>query len=76
MKKEIHPELNDIKAVCACGAEFNIKSTKKEIHVEVCSQCHPLFTGKQKIVDSEGRVGRFQKKMEKAKKMQSKKTKK
>ncbi len=73
MKKDTHPEVNDIKAVCACGAEIAITSTKKEMHIDVCSQCHPLFTGKQKIVDSEGRVGRFQKKMEKAQKLKAKK---
>lgn len=73
MKKNVHPEVNEIKAICACGAEILIKSSKKEMHLDVCSQCHPLFTGKQKIVDSEGRVGRFQKQMEKAQKLKAKK---
>jgi len=76
MKKGLHPEVSEIKAVCACGATFNVISTKKEIHLDICSQCHPLFTGKQKIVDTEGRVGRFQKQMEKAKELQAKKKKK
>ena len=62
MKKDIHPEYNTIKASCACGNEFETGSTAQKIRVEVCSACHPFFTGKQKLVDSAGRVERFQKK--------------
>ena len=62
MKKGIHPEYQEAVVVCACGNTFKTRSTKKEIRVEICSQCHPFFTGKQKFVDSEGRVERFQKK--------------
>ncbi len=76
MKKNTHPETHKIKATCACGAIFDIESTKKEIHVDICSQCHPLFTGKQKIVDSEGRVNKFQKKVARAKELQTEKPKK
>jgi len=59
VKKGIHPEYYDTVITCACGASFPTRSTKKEIHVEICSNCHPFFTGKQKLVDSEGRVERF-----------------
>jgi large subunit ribosomal protein L31 len=62
MKKEIHPKLYDTVIKCACGAVFETKSTQKEIHVEICSNCHPFFTGKQKFVDSAGRIERFKKK--------------
>ena len=59
MKKDIHPESNTIKAACACGASFDVKSTLKEIEVEICSQCHPFFTGKEKTIDAAGRVEKF-----------------
>ena len=62
MKKNIHPKVYDTIIKCACGATFETKSTQKEIHVEICSQCHPFFTGKQKFVDSAGRIERFKKK--------------
>ena len=62
MKKEIHPEYYKSKVRCACGNEFETGSTVKEIAVEICSQCHPFFTGKQKLVDSAGRVERFRRK--------------
>ena len=62
MKEGIHPEYNKITVRCACGNEFESGSTAKEIHVEICSKCHPFFTGKQKLVDSAGRVERFKKK--------------
>lgn len=66
MKKEIHPEYhNDAKVICACGNAFTTGSTVKEIRVEICSQCHPFYTGKQKLVDTAGRVDRFKKIMEK-----------
>ncbi|MFH1846760.1 MAG: 50S ribosomal protein L31 [Candidatus Omnitrophota bacterium] len=61
MKKGIHPENVDTTIVCACGNTVHTRSTKKSIHVEICSECHPFYTGKQKLVDSAGRVERFQK---------------
>ncbi|MFP4083212.1 MAG: 50S ribosomal protein L31 [Candidatus Aminicenantes bacterium] len=68
MKEDIHPEYGECRVICACGNTFTTRSTKKEIRVEICSQCHPFFTGKQKFVDSAGRVEKFKKKYEKAKK--------
>ena len=62
MKKGIHPEYQKTKVHCACGNEFETASTKKTINVEICSSCHPFFTGKQKLVDTAGRVERFRKK--------------
>ena len=62
MKQGIHPEYNEIKVQCACGNVFTTRSTRKdELHVEICSECHPFFTGKQKLVDTAGRVDRFNK---------------
>lgn len=67
MKKEIHPTYyEDAKVVCACGNTFTTGSTKPEIHVEICSQCHPFFTGTAKYVDTEGRVERFQRQAKEA----------
>ncbi len=60
MKKDIHPAYDIAVVKCACGNSFETRSTKKEIHVEVCSKCHGFFTGKQKLVDSAGRVEKFQ----------------
>ena len=62
MKKDIHPKVFESVIKCACGATFETKSTEKEIHVEICSSCHPFFTGKQKFVDAAGRIERFKKK--------------
>lgn len=62
MKKDIHPQFVDAVIKCACGNEIRTRSIKKEISVEICSRCHPFFTGKQKLIDSAGRVERFQKK--------------
>ncbi|OGC06709.1 50S ribosomal protein L31 [candidate division WOR-1 bacterium RIFOXYA2_FULL_36_21] len=62
MKKDIHPKYYKTIAKCACGAEYEIGSTKEKVHVDICSACHPLFTGKQKILDTEGRVQKFKKK--------------
>ena len=62
MKKGIHPKYHKAIVRCACGTEFESGSTAKEIDVEICSQCHPFYTGKQKLVDSAGRVERFKKK--------------
>jgi len=61
MKNEIHPEYHEVSVTCACGNTFQTRSTKKEMRVEICSECHPFFTGRQKLVDSAGRVERFQK---------------
>jgi large subunit ribosomal protein L31 len=62
VKAAIHPELKEIEVVCACGETFQTLSTKDKIHIDICSACHPYFTGKQKIVDTEGRVEKFKKK--------------
>jgi large subunit ribosomal protein L31 len=63
MKPEIHPQYQAVKVLCSCGSEFETRSTmRKELHIEVCSSCHPFFTGKQKIVDTAGRVDKFRKK--------------
>ena len=61
MKKGIHPEYGEAVVRCACGETFTTGSTQKELRVEICSKCHPFFTGKQKLVDSGGRVERFRK---------------
>ena len=62
MKEGIHPQYQQAQVSCACGNTFETRSTKPVINVEICSACHPFFTGKQKFVDSEGRVERFQRK--------------
>ena len=63
MKTEIHPEYNEISVTCSCGNKFTTRSTLgKELQVEVCSECHPFYTGKQKIVDTAGRVEKFKQK--------------
>jgi large subunit ribosomal protein L31 len=62
MKEGIHPEYAETTITCVCGSVVKTKSTKKEIKVEICSQCHPFITGKQKIVDAAGRVERFKRK--------------
>lgn len=62
MKKEIHPEYYDTIIKCACGNEIPTRSTVKDLHVEICSNCHPFYTKKQKIVDTTGRVEKFKKK--------------
>ena len=64
MKEGIHPNYVDAKIICACGVVINTKSTKGDYHVEVCSKCHPFFTGKQKFVDAGGRVDKFKKRLE------------
>ena len=62
MKEGIHPKYHDVEARCACGATWKTRSTKPELHLEICSNCHPFFTGRQKLLDTEGRVERFTKK--------------
>lgn len=60
MKADIHPQYYEVNVHCACGEQWTTKSTKKELRVEICSKCHPFFTGRQKLVDSAGRIDRFQ----------------
>jgi large subunit ribosomal protein L31 len=62
VKDGIHPKYFDVEARCACGATWKTRSTKQELHLEICSSCHPFFTGRQKLIDTEGRVERFTKK--------------
>ncbi len=71
MKKDIHPQYNeDVTVQCACGASFKAGSTTDIIKVEICSACHPFYTGKQKLMDTAGRVDKFKARLEAAKKMQ------
>lgn len=62
MKEGIHPKYQEVEARCACGNTFKTRSTKPELRLEICSACHPFFTGRQKLIDTEGRVERFSKK--------------
>ncbi len=62
MRKDIHPEYHKISARCSCGNEVELGSVEKEMKVEICSACHPFFTGKQKLIDTAGRVEKFMKK--------------
>ncbi len=62
MKKDIHPKYESVSVKCACGNQFETQATVKEIKVDICNSCHPFYTGKQKFVDTTGRVERFQKK--------------
>lgn len=61
MKKGIHPELHEVTAHCACGGLFKTRSTKQDISMTLCSQCHPLYTGEQKLVDTAGQIEKFRK---------------
>lgn len=81
MKKDIHPEIfEEVTVTCACGNSFVTQSTSQTLQVDICSACHPLYTGKQKLIDTEGRIDKFNKKLnvaqkaaeEKAKKQKSK----
>jgi large subunit ribosomal protein L31 len=72
MKAGIHPAYQEVKVTCACGHSFVTRSAHKgDIRVEICSSCHPFFTGKQKLIDTEGRVDRFQKKYQKVRDAQA-----
>ena len=62
MKEGIHPNYGLSKVTCACGSSFETRSTKAEINVEICSSCHPFYTGKQKLIDTAGRIEKFKKK--------------
>jgi large subunit ribosomal protein L31 len=73
MKDKIHPEYKEATIMCACGEVIRTRSTKQNIHVEICSKCHPFFTGKQKLVDSAGRVDKFLKRSGKKKAPKAKK---
>jgi len=61
MREGIHPKYHKVVVTCACGSKFETRSTKSEIRLEMCSACHPFFTGKQKLIDTAGRIERFQK---------------
>ncbi|HNV23754.1 MAG TPA: 50S ribosomal protein L31 [Candidatus Omnitrophota bacterium] len=65
MKKDIHPKYEAATIVCACGETIQTRSTKKSIHVDICSKCHPFFTGDKKFVDTAGRIEKFKKKFNK-----------
>jgi large subunit ribosomal protein L31 len=71
MKPGIHPEYKEVEVHCACGNTFMTRSTKKEIRLEICSACHPMFTGKQKLIDSAGRVERFNRRYGKTEKVET-----
>lgn len=74
MKAEIHPQYyTDAKVSCSCGNKFTVGSTQKEIHVEICSACHPFFTGNEKVIDAAGRVERFKARKAAATKVSKKK---
>jgi large subunit ribosomal protein L31 len=66
MRKEIHPVYDLAHVRCSCGNEFTTRATKSEIHVEICAECHPFYTGKQKLVDTGGRVERFRRRQARA----------
>lgn len=68
MKKGIHPEINEVNAHCVCGSTFQTITTSKDLDVDICSQCHPLFTGEQRFVDTAGRIEKFQQRYEKTNK--------
>jgi len=68
VKQGIHPELKPAKVICGCGAEFDTVSTVEEMRVDICSKCHPFFTGEERFVDTEGRVERFNRKYAQGKK--------
>jgi large subunit ribosomal protein L31 len=70
MKTNIHPESFETTIQCACGNKIEVGSTKQDIRVEICSKCHPFFTGKQKLIDTAGRIERFRKKYEKFQKQE------
>jgi large subunit ribosomal protein L31 len=72
LKEKIHPKYFETSITCACGNVIHTRSTVKDIHVEICSQCHPFFTGKQKLVDTAGRVERFRRKYQREEKKQEK----
>jgi large subunit ribosomal protein L31 len=68
MKKDIHPQINEVNAICACGNSFKTISTSDKLEVDICSNCHPLFTGTQRFVDTAGRIEKFEQRYKKASK--------
>ena len=68
MKKDIHPKINDVTVKCACGNSFQTITTAKSIDIDICSACHPMFTGKKKFIDTAGRIEKFQQRYQKNKK--------
>ena len=72
MKKGIHPQYHEVTVTCACGERFVTRSTRKDLRLEICSKCHPFFTGRQKLIDTAGRVERFNRRYEKKEKPGSK----
>lgn len=75
MKKDIHPENFEVTLKCACGNSFQALSTSKDVHVDICSACHPFFTGQQKFIDTAGRIDKFEQRYAKNKKTAKKKSK-
>lgn len=74
MKKELHPQyFTDAKVVCACGNTFTTGSTKQELHVEICANCHPFYTGKQNLIDTSGTIDKFKKKAARSSELKAKK---
>ena len=71
MKPDIHPQYQQVTVQCGCGETFTTGSTRKELRVEVCSKCHPFFTGKQKLVDTGGRIDRFERRYGKRRKSET-----
>lgn len=76
MKKNLHPEYKTCTVTCACGNTFETRSTQEKMHLDICSQCHPFYTGKQKLVDTAGRVEQYLRKFEKTKQIREDKEKK
>ena len=72
MKSDIHPKYFEAVIRCACGYESTVRTTKKDIHVEICSNCHPFYTGKQKLVDTAGRIDKFNRKFQKVQTLKNK----
>lgn len=70
MKEGIHPKYEEVTVSCACGTKFVTRSTKSELKLEICSQCHPFFTGKHKLIDTAGRIEKFNKKYKKVEEVQ------
>ena len=73
MKTDIHPDYFETKVRCACGNETQVYSTVKDMHIDICSNCHPFYTGKQKLIDTAGRIEKFNRKYGKSKTQQSEK---
>ena len=74
MRSGIHPKYFETVIKCACGYESSVRSTTNDIHVEICSNCHPFYTGKQKLVDTAGRIDKFNRKFQKVQSLKAKKT--